>query len=139
VPGALQSIAFPDANKVMQAILNPLAPAVLYLPNDFTAPIIVVKRVGGQPDPNDVTDFPILLVSYYADNYDAVSALASAGQVRILMSPLTQVVLPDNSHVLIDSAGIYVGEQELPDVYADERRITSTYQLGLRRQFFPPS
>jgi hypothetical protein len=38
--------------------------------------------------------------------------------------------------VLIDSAGIYVGEQELPDVYPDDRRITSTYQLGLRRQWW---
>lgn len=135
---ALQSIAFPDANAVMAAILTPVAPVVFYLPNDFTSPIIVVKRVGGQPDPDDVTDFPILLVSYYGDTYESAQGLASAGQVAILTSPCKQVVLPDSSHVLIDSAGIWVGEQELPDIYADERRITSTYQLGLRRQFFPP-
>jgi hypothetical protein len=135
---ALQSIAFPDANAVMTAILTPVAPVVLYLANDFAVPIITVKRIGGQPDANDVTDFPIILVNFYGADYDAAQALASAGQVAILMSPLTAVTLLDNSRVLIDSAGIYVGEQELPDVYADDRRITSTYQLGLRRQFRQP-
>jgi hypothetical protein len=135
---ALQSIAFPDANAVMTALLSPLAPVVLYLPNDFAVPIITVKRIGGQSDPNDVTDFPIVLVNYYGDSYDTAQALASAGQVAILMSPLTAVTLVDGSRVLIDSAGIYVGEQELPVEYADDRRITSTYQLGLRRQFRQP-
>lgn len=135
---ALQSIAFPDASLVMAAILTPVAPVVFYLPNDFASPIITVKRVGGRPDADDITDYPILLVSFYDDDYPSVSALASAGQVAILSSPLTQVVLPDHSHVLIDTADIWIGEQELPDIYADERRITSTYQLGLRRQFLPP-
>lgn len=135
---ALQSLPFPDANAVAMALLAPVAPTVLYLPNNFDVPIITVKRIGGQPDADDVTDFPIILVSYYGADYPATQALASAGQVAILSAPLTQVVLEDGSHVLIDSSGIYVGEQELPDVYDDDRRITSTYQLGLRRQFFPP-
>jgi hypothetical protein len=135
---ALQSIAFPDANAVMSAILAPVAPVVLYLPNDFAVPIITVKRIGGQPNANDDTDFPIILVSYYGEDYDTAQALASAGQVAILSSPCTAVTLDNGSRVLIDSAGIYVGEQELPDVYADDRRITSTYQLGMRRQFRQP-
>lgn len=141
---ALTSIAYPDANAVMMALLSSRltvsgqpVPAVLALPNDFTPPVILVKRIGGQPDANDVTDFPIILVSYYGSDYPSTQALASDGQIAILTSPLTEVVLPDGSHVLIDSAGIYVGEQELPDVYPDERRITATYQFGFRRQFRP--
>jgi hypothetical protein len=132
----LEAIAYPDANAVAMALLNPIAPTVLALPNDFTPPMNVVKRIGGQPDAEDYTDFPIILVSYYGADYPSTQALASAGQVAILTSPLTQVTLLDGSKVLIDSAGIYVGEQELPDVYPDDRRITSTYQLGLRRQWW---
>lgn len=141
---ALQAIPFPDANAVMMALLSELVidgmptevPTVLVLPNDFDVPIIEVKRIGGQPDANDVTDFPIILVSYYGEDYDSAQKLASAGQTKILTSPLTEVTLYDASKVLIDSAGIYVGEQELPDIYPDDRRITSTYQLGLRRQWW---
>lgn len=133
---ALQALAFPDANAVMMALLNSIAPTVLVVPNDFTPPLIEVKRVGGQPDPLDYTDLPILLVSYYGADYPSAQAMASAGQVKILTAPLTEVTLDDGSKVLIDSAGIWVGEQELPDVYPDERRINVTYQLGLRRQWW---
>lgn len=139
---ALQAIPFPDANAVMMALLGSLqvngtpVPVVLELGNDFDTPIIEVKRVSGRPDADDYTDFPVILVNYWGVDYDSAQALASAGQVKILMSPLTEVTTYTGDKVLIDSAGIWVGEQELPDVYPDERHIATTYQLGLRRQWW---
>lgn len=136
----LTSKAYPDANSVVMALLADLAPCVLALPTDFTPPAIVVKRVGGQPDPDDVTDFPVVLVQVYGVDYPSAQALMSQIQVRVLTSPATAVTLTTVTGgpagtVLIDSAGIHVGETELPDVYPDERRITSTFQFGWRRQF----
>lgn len=139
---ALQTMAYPDANAVVKALLADLAPAVLAIPNDFDPPLIVVKRVGGQPDPDDITDFPIMLVQVYGADYPSAQALMGQVQTRILTAALTEVTLVDSANnvtgtVLVDSAGIHVGEQELPDVYPDERRITATYQFGFRRQFRP--
>jgi hypothetical protein len=139
---ALAAIPFPDANAVMMALLGSLqvngtpVPIVLALPNDFTPPIIEIKRIGGRPDADAYTDFPIILVNYWGVDYDSAQALASAGHTKIEMSPLTEVTTYTGDKVLIDTAGIWVGEQELPDVYPDERHIATTYQLGLRRQWW---
>jgi hypothetical protein len=137
---ALTSMAYPDANAVVMALLRDIAPTVLALPNDFSPPIIVVKRVGGQPDPDDINGYPVLLVQVYGVDYHSAQGLMAQVQVRILNSPLTAVPLVDDTGnvtatVLVDSAGIHVGEVELPDVYPDDRRITATYQFGWRRQF----
>ena len=52
--------------------------------------IALICRSGSGPQ---VTDFPIILVNFYGADYDAAQALAAAGQVAILMSPLTAVTL----------------------------------------------
>jgi hypothetical protein len=94
---ALAAIPFPDANAVMMALLGSLqvngtpVPIVLALPNDFTPPIIEIKRIGGRPDADGYTDFPIILVNYWGVDYDSAQALASAGHTKIEMSPLTEV------------------------------------------------
>jgi hypothetical protein len=137
---ALTSIPFPDANATVKALLADLAPTRLSVPQDFQPPLIVVKRIGGQPDVEDVTDFPIMLVAVYGASYPAAQALMGQVQTRILSAPATLVsILDDNGDVtgtvLVDSTGIHVGEAEVPDVYPDDRRITSTYQFGWRRQF----
>lgn len=127
---ALASIPYPDANTVLMALLGDLAPTVIAVPNNFEPPLIFVRRIGGQPDADDVTDYPVVSVSVYGADYPSAQALMASVQVRILSAPLTEV-----NGVLIDSSGIHVGEQEVPDVYPDDRRITATYQLGWRRQF----
>jgi hypothetical protein len=132
---ALTSLPYPDANLTVKALLADLATTALTVPNDFAPPLIVVKRVGGQPDIEDITDFPIMLIAVYGADYPSAQALMSQVQTRILTSPATLITLPDSSKVLVDSAGIHVGEAEVPDVYPDDRRITSTYQFGWRRQF----
>lgn len=145
---ALTSLAYPDANTTVKSLLlddtrpgGSLGPCSLVVPQDFTPPLIVVKRVGGQPDAEDVTDFPIMLIAVYGATYDAAQSLMSQVQTRILTAPATLVPLRDpagvltGASVLVDSSGIHVGEAEVPDVYPDDRRITSTYQLSWRRQF----
>ena len=139
---ALTSIPYPDANATVMSLLADLAPTRLTVPQDFTPPLIVVKRVGGQPDPDDITDFPIMLIAVYGADYPSAQALMSQVQTRILSSPATLVDVVDvigdiTGQVLVDSAGIHVGEAEVPDVYPDDRRLTSTYQFGWRRQFRP--
>jgi hypothetical protein len=126
----LTSRAYPDANRVLIAMLSDIAPTVLRIPNDFQPPLIQVRRVGGQPDPDDVTDYPIMLVSCYGATYGEAQDLLSQVQVRILTSPMTVV-----DGVLVDSSGIHVGEVELPGPWPDDRRLNATFQLGWRRQF----
>jgi hypothetical protein len=130
----LESMAYPNAVVVVMDMLEGLAPVRASVPPNFdpATELIVVRRVGGTPDPDDVTDNPIVQVACYGPNYLAASGLQSEVQVRILTSPCTEV-----NGVLVDEARIFVGEQEVPDVYPDDRRIVSTYQLGWRRQFRP--
>jgi hypothetical protein len=126
-------LAYPDATLVVMDMLDGLAPVRVAVPPDFDGgPLIVVKRIGGAPDAADETDHPMVQVSCYAPNYPAASELAAAVQVRILSSPLTEI-----NGVLVDEARVLIGEQEVPDVYPDDRRIVSTYQLGWRRQYRP--
>jgi hypothetical protein len=101
---------------------------------DYGRKLIVVKRVGGGPDEDDLTDYPILQVACYAPSYLAAAEMQQDVQRQILAWPLTAVG-PDA--ILVDEAEIYVGEQEIPDIYPDERRVVATYRLGLRRQFRP--
>jgi len=129
---ALESIAYPNAAVVVMDMLDDLGTVRASVPPNFdtATPLIVVRRIGGAPDEDDVTDRPIVQVQCYGPTYPAAADLAASVQVRILTSPLTEV-----NGVLVDEARIYVGEQEVPDVYPDDRRIVSTYQLGWRRQF----
>lgn len=101
---------------------------------DYGRKLIVVRRVGGGPDEEDVTDYPVLLVACYAPSFLQATDMQNAVQAEIKSWPLRQIG-PDQ--VLVDEAEIYVGEQEIPDVYPDERRVVATYRLGLRRQFRP--
>jgi len=130
----LDSMAYPNAVIVLMDMLGDIAdcrPAPG--PNfDPASTLIVVKRVGGGPDPDDVTDYPLMQVQCYAPTYTEAADLAASVQTRILSAPLTEV-----NGVLVDFARIVTGEQEVPDVYPDDRRIVSTFQLGWRRQFRP--
>jgi len=130
----LASMAYPNARIVVMDLLEGIATVRASVPPNFdpATELIVVRRVGGAPDIDDVTDRAIVQVACYAPTYPAASDLADQVQERILSSPATEV-----NGVLVDEARIFVGEQEVPDVYPDDRRIVSTYQLGWRRQFRP--
>lgn len=130
----LESLAFPNAVVVLMDLLGDIAdcrpaPPANFAPGDT---LIVVKRVGGGPDADDLTDHPVMQVQCYGPTYLAAADLAQSVQVRILSCPLTEI-----NGVLVDEAHVLTGEQEVPDVYPDDRRIVSTFQLGWRRQFRP--
>lgn len=130
---ALTSIPYPSAVKVVMALLGDIATVRMAPPPDYNGdPLITVRRIGGEPNYDDDTDAPILLVSCYAPTYLAADDLAGRVQVRILSSPCTEV-----AGVLIDSADIHVGGLEGPEPYPDERAINSTYVLSWRRPFRP--
>lgn len=136
---AITSLAYPSAVLTMIALLEPLSTVnkpidvrVAPPPDYDGGRLIIVKRIGGGPDSDDTTDYPIMLISSFGEDYYVADEVDKAAQVAILSSVLTEV-----NGVLIDHAEIYVGEQEIPDVYPDERRINSTYRMGWRRQFRP--
>jgi hypothetical protein len=129
------SIALPNATMVIMDLLagvtddtGAAADIRTAPPPDFSPPLLVVKRVGGTPDEDGLTDRPIVLVAAYGANFPGAVKLQENVQIRVLTSPLTMV-----DGVLIDTADIYVGEEEIPDVYPDERRIVVTYQFSWRR------
>jgi hypothetical protein len=130
----LESMAYPNATIVVMDLLEGIATVRSSVPPNFDpgTELIVVRRIGGTADEDDATDRPIVQVACYGPTYPSAADLAEAVQIRILSSPLTEV-----NGVLVDEAHIFVGEQEVPDVYPDDRRIVSTYQLGWRRQFRP--
>lgn len=108
---------------------------------DFTQRLITVRRVGGGPDEEDITDYPVLQIACFASSYTMAAKMQNDVQAEVLSWPLTMInaAFDDEPEwlVLVDEAELYVGEQEIPDVYLDERRVVATYRLGLRRQFRP--
>lgn len=121
--------AYPRTEQVMMDLLGDIAPVRIVVPEDFQPPLIVARRTGGGPDADDITDYPLVLISCYGATYPDAAALADSVQIRVINSPMTIV-----GGILIDEAEIYVGEQEIPDIYPDDRRISTTYRFGWRRQ-----
>jgi hypothetical protein len=79
---------------------------------DYGRKLIVVRRVGGGPDDDDLTDYPVVQVQCYAPSYLAAAAMQDACQVEILSWPMQEI---GPNKILVDG----------------------TYRLGLRRQFRP--
>lgn len=128
-------ISLPNATVVMMDLLtgvtddqNVVADIRVAPPPDFSPPLLVIKRVGGTPDEDGLTDHPVIMVAAYGATFLRAVALQENAQQRVMRSPLTVV-----GNVLIDDARIYVGEEEVPDIYPDERRIVVTYQFDWRR------
>lgn len=132
LPSAVVAVMDGLAAQFTTALVRPGVP-----PNfDYGVKLITVRRIGGQPDPDDPrSDEPIVMIGCYAPTYLLASELAGDVQLTVLSWPLTEIGVDDP--VLVEWAEIYVGEQEVPDLYPDERRINSSYRLGLRRQFRP--
>ena len=108
---------------------------------NFAERLITVRRVGGGPDEEDLTDYPVLQIACFAESYTLAAKMQREVEAVVLSWPLTMInaAFDDETPwpVLVDEAEVYVGEQEIPDVYLDERRVVATYRLGLRRQYRP--
>jgi hypothetical protein len=108
---------------------------------DFSQKLMTVRRVGGGPDEEDLTDYPVLQIACFASSYTTAALMQKSVENEVLSWPLTMINAAFDGEppwlALVDEAELYVGEQEIPDVYLDERRVVATYRLGLRRQFRP--
>lgn len=126
--------AFPDAEDVVMALLEPLADTTtdtdaLLAEN---APIIKVTRVGGADD--FFTDRPLVEVACFATTYDEARQLARACQQVILLCPNQKIITPDYpSGVLIDKAETSSAPVRVPYENTELRHKAATYQFAWRR------
>ncbi|QXV57350.1 hypothetical protein CVV72_10220 [Amycolatopsis sp. TNS106] len=118
---------FPDAETVLLALLEPLAPTVTATPADLVPPLIRVQRVGGSDD--RITDYPRMEVACYGRDRAEAWQLAEQCRQLVLGSVRTRVAT-----VLIDTA-----RTDNPPVQApysttdDSRRVLDYFRLGWRR------
>lgn len=123
--------AYPDAENELMSLLDLLGvPTVTWLPEGWDPPIIQVQRIGGAPDAGDVTDYPLMRVSYYGPDRTAAWNMAQDGTRLVLGYKYRN--LP--SGTLLDYSEITVGGSLDPDLDPDDRRVTVNYTLGFRRQ-----
>lgn len=88
---------FPDAETVVMALLEHIAPTVTATPAVLTPPLIRVQRVGGSDD--GITDHPRIEIACYGKNRAQAWQLAEQCRQLVLGNVRTRV-----GGVLIDSA-----------------------------------
>jgi hypothetical protein len=133
-PAALAGlpIAYPDAEIELMDLLGLLGvTTTTWLPEGWEPPIIQVQRIGGAPDPVDITDYPLMRVAYYGPNRDASVQMSQDGN-RLVLGYRGRA-LP--SGTTMDFSAIEVGGLVEPDLDPDDRRVTVNYTLGFRRQW----
>jgi hypothetical protein len=133
---------FPDAEKVIQALLVKLIPDI-FEPGDGPAhtstslstvvaerlPLAVVGRIGGVTTP--LEDFPILDIESFAETKPAAISLDARISAALLGYPHS--VELGTRTVVLDRFTQSRGQVELPWDDSDIRRIASTYQFSVRR------
>lgn len=119
-------MSWPDAEAVMVALLDPIAPADTVLSPASPLPCIQVNRVGGTDD--GITDRPVVQVAVFAAT--RAQAWALAEQVRRAVLGVAGSLV---GGVLVDDARTAVGHQQIPEIDPEDRRVISTYQLSFRQ------
>lgn len=133
--------AYPDAELVMIAIHRFVVPegshVGTWIPSDPEPDTIVVQRIGGGPDAEDQTDYPLFRVLYYGETREDAMNLSREGERWVRAHRGRCIQRPgDPAHgVLIDLAGVDVNGTLDDDLDPDDRRVTKNYTLGLRRQY----
>lgn len=122
---------YPDAEAVMCALLEPIAPTCTFLPDDWeeNLPVIQVNRVGGGVDVDDVTDTARLQVAVWAGDRATVWALAAR-----IRGAVTQSGGTAPGGILIDRGSEAIAGQQVPDIDPDDSRVISTFHLEFRKQ-----
>jgi hypothetical protein len=130
-------LAYPDAERVLLAILEPLLPNKVdtWLPTPLNPPFIQVNRSGGGPDDVDITDYPLMRVRFYGGDRNGAWDLAADGERTIMGAKGHFVDVPGIGLVFIDYAVIVVGGTQDVDLDPDDRRVTKDFMLGMRRQY----
>jgi hypothetical protein len=108
---------------------------VTFLPPNFTPPLVQVNRIGGGPDASGITDFPIMRFAYYMPTRNESWQMSAAGEAALMAYEHRNIPVPGVGDVLLDSLGIIIGGQMLPDLDPDDRRVVRDYVLGFRRQY----
>lgn len=125
---------FPDAEDVVMALLEPVAPTTTDTAAslDSDAPIIKVTRVGGTDD--FFTDRPLVEVGVFAPTYEQARQVARACQQVILQCGGRKIVTPDYPDgVLIDKAETTSAPLRVPYENENLRHKAATYQFAWRR------
>lgn len=115
-----------DAEKVVMALLAPIAPTVTSTPNPIVVPVIRVQRVGGADD--GITDYPRVEVAVYGADRAQAWDLAEQARQAILASPRSVV-----NGQLIDNAKTDTPATQTPYDNADVRRVVAQFRFAWRR------
>jgi hypothetical protein len=123
---------FPDAETVLLALLESLAPTVTATPADLVAPLIRVQRVGGSDD--GITDYPRMEIACHGKDRAQAWQLAEQCRQLILGSIRTRV-----AGVLIDTVRTDNPPTQVPYATTENiRRVLAYYRLGWRRTYLLP-
>lgn len=130
---------FPDLVLTLMDLLDGTGSAAAHpsMPAGFasdTDKMIVVANSGGNLNDEGDTFYGIVRVETYAPTYPLAVDLGQRCQVKIETCPATEI---GTAKTLVDSAELWTGPMEQPDDYPDDRRITTFYRLGVRRQVKP--
>lgn len=117
---------FPDIEKVVRDIVEPLATPYTELPTSFPVPAVRITRTGGRDD--GVTDYPTVEITTYGSSRAEAWEVDGLIRQRVLASGATAV-----NNVVVDFAKTVTPTQQLPDPREDIRVVTSSYRFGLRR------
>lgn len=118
---------FPDAESVVLALLEPVAPTVTATPADLVPPLIRVQRVGGSDD--GITDYPRMEIACYGK--DRAQAWQLAEQCRQIVLGSVRTLA---GGALIDNARTDNAPNQIPYVTTEDvRRVVSYFRLAVRR------
>nr|WP_181771284.1 hypothetical protein [Amycolatopsis pittospori] len=118
---------FPDAETVLLALLEPVAPTVTATPADLAPPLIRVQRVGGSDD--GITDHPRMEIACYGKDRAQAWQLAEQARQLVLGSVRTRI-----DGVLIDNARTDNPPTQVPYATTEDiRRVVSYFRLAWRR------
>lgn len=132
-------LAYPDGELVMMAIHGPADNELIgtWIPDEPPKGTVVIQRIGGGPDPQDLTDYGLYRVLYYGDTRQEAMDLSRDGE-RLVMAHRGRCIRrpghPAND-TLIDDVAVDVNGTLDQDLDPDERRIVKNYIMGLRRQY----
>jgi hypothetical protein len=126
-------IAYPITEDVLIDLLEPIygvGKVVTFLPKNVPHGTIWVQRIGGGEDEGGLTDYALVRIACYDETRNKAQKLAN---------DVTRIILGHRGRstsggYLIDFAALDAGGVIDPDLDPDDRRITTNYTIGLRRQ-----
>lgn len=124
---------FPDVEQVAQDVSSRHAEAYKFLPDDLekvllSSPVALVERIGGMSD--GVTDRALVQVSVWG--IDRPTAWRVSGLIGEEFDTLRFGGVVGT--VFVDTTERATGEVQVPTDDPDERRVTATYRIDVRKQ-----